>query len=844
MVDAQQGGAATLSINIGRDNVQTSNASSNSFIIQNIGDKKIVLAEIDVTGALYPDSVFDPYGLAGDNVGKEITYDSGASSSGIRTSNAASYIGAGGTDGYTGIQLDFSTTSNGGFTSGEALSFSLDMDPNSVAGSGKSKLDSGASPSWDVGGVSGAELIGSTFTITFEGGTTATGQLHGANNQGGSQGIASQDITSAAVVDLTVNGLGEGGVGSYDAQGPTVIVNGTAGETARIVLTKGFIQPVMNNFAEPYKSQLDAQLADLAAQNFPANNAVEFQTVDILLNGYNQDITSMFNFASVAKYSFSGDDQLPLGFVAAIIDPSNDDLPIGPVSTPTYLTFGTTATNGAPQITSATEVSVNENQTFVLNANATDDSDSEGAGLAYSLTGGADQGLFKINAGTGALSFLTAPDFEKPSDADADNIFAVQMTVTDSQGLSDKHNLSVAVTDVAESGGGGTGDAGTGFNPGDYDNQFYGNGTDNPIQGSTKNDWIEGGDGNDKIFGGAGDDYIIAGAGQDNFVRGGTGADIFQFGLGDGSLKIYDWEDGIDKINLVGGLSFEDLNQSISAYKGVTTVSFTTNSGERLIFRDQDENDIDHNDFLATDRPVNTPPAGIADIYFTTNNSPLSVTAAIGVLVNDTDDDGDTLSATLLSDVSNGMLTLSGDGSFDYLADVGFIGDDSFTYTVSDGVGGTDTATVIVTVSGAPSPQTFAPDDYDNQFYGDGGNNPIQGTSQDDWIEGGGGNDKISGGAGDDYIIAGAGNDYFVRGGTGADIFQFGLGDGSLKIFDWEDGIDKINLVGGLSFDDLSQSTSSYKGVTTVQFITDTGERILFRDEVPADIDQNDFVIG
>ena len=36
-----------------------------------------------------------------------------------------------------------------------------------------------------------------------------------------------------------------------------------------------------------------------------------------------------------------------------------------------------------------------------------DDSDSEGAGLTYSLTGGADQSHFSVDAATGVVSFRT-----------------------------------------------------------------------------------------------------------------------------------------------------------------------------------------------------------------------------------------------------------------------------------------------------------------------------------------------------------------------------------------------------------------------------------------------------
>ncbi|MEM6519088.1 MAG: malectin domain-containing carbohydrate-binding protein [Cyanobacteria bacterium P01_C01_bin.70] len=332
-------GAATLSINLNSNNVQISNFGNNSFQIENVGDKDITAVEIDVTNALYPDSVFDPFGLAGDTVSKALTINTAGGTGVIAPNNNPNdpnnetYIGAGGTAGYKGIKLFFDANANGGFNPGETVGFAIDMDPNSVAGTAKGPLDAGSSPSWDVGGVSGAELIGSTFTVTFEDGTTTTGQLQGAGNQGGSQGLVTQNPANLDV-NLTVNGLGAGSVGTYGAGGPTVNISGPAGQKARIVLTKGFIQPV-NPYAQFLANQLDA----LALEDFPANNAVEFQTVDVDLTGGSQDITSLFDFDEVNNYNFVGDDQLPLGFVASVIDPVNDNLPLGAVTQPIYLEF-------------------------------------------------------------------------------------------------------------------------------------------------------------------------------------------------------------------------------------------------------------------------------------------------------------------------------------------------------------------------------------------------------------------------------------------------------------------------------------------------------------------------
>ncbi|MEM9152554.1 MAG: cadherin repeat domain-containing protein, partial [Cyanobacteria bacterium P01_F01_bin.3] len=85
--------------------------------------------------------------------------------------------------------------------------------------------------------------------------------------------------------------------------------------------------------------------------------------------------------------------------------------------------------------------------------NASDDSDIEGSGLTYQLTGNVDDALFEIDSSTGELAFLSAPDFEAPLDVGADNTYEVEVTVTDSEGLTDSQSVTVTVEDVDEGGG-------------------------------------------------------------------------------------------------------------------------------------------------------------------------------------------------------------------------------------------------------------------------------------------------------------------------------------------------------------------------------------------------------
>jgi hypothetical protein len=79
----------------------------------------------------------------------------------------------------------------------------------------------------------------------------------------------------------------------------------------------------------------------------------------------------------------------------------------------------------------------------------------------------------------------------------------------------------------------------------------------------------------------------------------------------------------------------------------------------------------------------NRPPTADDDDYFTDEDTLLSV-AATGVLGNDTDPDGDSLTAALQSGPGDGTLSLNSNGSFTYTPDPGFFGSDSFNYKAND----------------------------------------------------------------------------------------------------------------------------------------------------------------
>jgi large repetitive protein len=110
-----------------------------------------------------------------------------------------------------------------------------------------------------------------------------------------------------------------------------------------------------------------------------------------------------------------------------------------------------------------------------------------------------------------------------------------------------------------------------------------------------------------------------------------------------------------------------------------------------------------------TVNPINDAPVAVADEYAVDEGQTLEVAAA-GVLANDTDVDGDPLSAILVSGPANGSLTLNADGSFSYTPSAGFSGTDSFIYKANDGSLESE-ATVTITVNEVQDEESIVFDD-------------------------------------------------------------------------------------------------------------------------------------
>ncbi|RKX32780.1 MAG: hypothetical protein DRP71_11545, partial [Verrucomicrobia bacterium] len=281
-----------------------------------------------------------------------------------------------------------------------------------------------------------------------------------------------------------------------------------------------------------------------------------------------------------------------------------------------------------------------------------------------------------------------------------------------------------------------------------------------------------------------------------------TGLDSFSYRASDGSADSLAtvWINVVPPPNAVDDdyVTDEDLTLVIPAANGVLSndtannpangltavlitgptngslTNFRTDGGFTFI-PDPDFNGIDTFTYQAVDasngataqatvtltiNTINDSPVALDDGYQTGPNTLLSVNAAAGILQNDTDVDLDPLQVLLANDVTDGVLALNTDGSFDYTPNLDFIGTDSFTYRASDGV--LDSlATVTIDVVGTTDPDalTHLPMD--------------EGTGLV---------------AGD---VSGAGNDGSLEGGA---LFDSDSGDGSLSSVRFDGLDDYINL--------------------------------------------------
>lgn len=225
-VDAPYGAAASLSITP-FTHILASTYNSSSFQLENIsqGGEQLIELRIDLSSAIFPDMVFDPFGTAGDKVAKDVTVDlrQGLSFDGHSYEAPRD-------DGFDILVLKFHN-----FDAGDRFWFSVDVDPTSIAGVG-------APGPFETGSVGGLELVGATVTAIFKDGTVLTNDVWRMSNpgSGGATHSGAIAIMRAGLPErpaILISGINSPAVVSSAAS--TVRISGPPGRPFVLLVVEG-----------------------------------------------------------------------------------------------------------------------------------------------------------------------------------------------------------------------------------------------------------------------------------------------------------------------------------------------------------------------------------------------------------------------------------------------------------------------------------------------------------------------------------------------------------------------------------------------------------------------------
>ena len=398
---------------------------------------------------------------------------------------------------------------------------------------------------------------------------------------------------------------------------------------------------------------------------------------------------------------------------------------------PYNITVNVTDVNEAPVINSSPAFNVAENTTFVglLTVN-----DPDGPPSNFTITGGADAGLFQISPDGKVLLFNGIPDFEGAHG----NSYQVEVTGNDGTNASAPQMITVNVTNQST------------HLVGDGSANSLSAGSVSPVEEAL----IEGLGGNDTMFGGTGLDTMI----------GGEGNDYYNVGAGDQVTEEIDGgadfvSSSTTSLNLVDYANVEHLQ----TYGNGSGINLTGSSGNNAIYSEQNIEaniltGLGGNDSYIVGNG-DTIVEGADQGFDWVSSSTISLDLADYANVEALNTFGSKSGINLTGNNANNTLHAENNSQANVLTGLG--GNDFYIVGASD--------TIVETATGGTDWVASASIDLDLVNYANVENIRLRSAGPQN-ATGSGSANVIIGGAGANVIAGGGGND-ILTGGLGADTF-------------------------------------------------------------------------
>ncbi len=275
-------------------------------------------------------------------------------------------------------------------------------------------------------------------------------------------GIVEQEVSSS---DLNITALELNGGTIVDSSSNTASLTlaYVTSNTTNLADSKDIVldakNPTLSNYALSDNNNL-APIAtsavndgDVATFSFESDKELLASSLTVTFTGFTPTLTTVLNTALGGgqykhEFSFTVSNTFPEGDVLFEFSATDQVTSTGvPVGNPTGIVDNDVFLDRividrtAPTITSNANLASDENSTTGPTITASE-------GVVFSIIGGADQALISINQQLGNLTFNSAPDFEVPVDAGADNTYEIIVKAIDQVGLTVTQTVTIQINDL------------------------------------------------------------------------------------------------------------------------------------------------------------------------------------------------------------------------------------------------------------------------------------------------------------------------------------------------------------------------------------------------------------